>query len=365
MKVRYQIRTVALVNIVGDIKAKRLIPNAYFQRSLVWRDIHKREFIDTILQGYPFPQLFFSRGKINVETMSSTACIVDGQQRANAILEYVNDSFPVNGKRFSELSEDQKGDFLKYEVGVVELDLDNDDPKVKEMFKRVNRTSNSLTAIEKMASEYGSTEFMVVAKILADELNRAPLETDEEVLEEGLAVDPGIEDDLFDWANSKKPKNYQKLLLEGGIFTQHEINRKIPLMYTLNIMSTIHNGFFKRNEASLTLLEDYKEDYNKKDEIVDLLERSALTVAKLKLAKNSMWRNKASFFSLIVSIARNGGDIADIEAARAQLIDFEKNIPEDYALAAKEAVNDKATRELRDRYVRKLIASNDAAKAKD
>ena len=356
MKIRYQIRTVALVNIVGDIKAKRLIPNAYFQRSLVWRDIHKREFIDTILQGYPFPQLFFSRGKINVETMSSTACIVDGQQRANAILEYVDDVFPVNGVRFSELSEDQKSDFLKYEVGVVELDLDNDDPKVKEMFKRVNRTSNSLTAIEQMASEYGSTEFMVVAKVLSDELTHTPIETEEEVLDEGLAVDPGIEDALFEWANSKKPKNYQKLLLEGGIFTQHEINRKIPLMYTLNIMSTIHNGFFKRNEASLTLLEDYKEDYSYKDEIVSILDRSALTISKMRLAKGSMWRNKASFFSLIVAIARNGGKVGDTDRIRERLMEFEKNIPADYALVAKEAVNDKASRELRDRYVRNLIA---------
>lgn len=356
MKIRYQIRTVALVNIVGDIKAKRLIPNAYFQRSLVWRDIHKREFIDTILQGYPFPQLFFSRGKINVETMSSTACIVDGQQRANAILEYVNDVFAVNGRHFSELSDDQKGDFLKYEVGVVELDLDNDDPKVKEMFKRVNRTSNSLTAIEKMASEYGSTEFMVVAKVLADELNHIPLETEEEILDEGLGVDPGIEDALFEWANSKKPKYYQKLLLEGGIFTQHEINRKIPLMYTLNIMSTIHNGFFKRNEASLTLLEDYKENYKEKDNIVYVLNRSALAISKMRLPKGTIWRNKASFFSLIVAVARNGGEIADIVRARTKLIEFEKNLPGDYALAAKEAVNDKASRELRDRYVRKLIA---------
>jgi len=155
--IRYQIRTVALVNVINDIKSKRLVPNAYFQRSLVWRDVHKHEFIDTILKGYPFPQLFFSRGRINLETMSSTACIVDGQQRSNAILEFVLDVFPVNGKYYSELSDEVKASFLKYEIGVVELDLDNDDPQVREMFKRVNRTSSSLTAIEKLSSEYGAT----------------------------------------------------------------------------------------------------------------------------------------------------------------------------------------------------------------
>lgn len=65
--IRYQIRSLALLSIVNEIKAKRLVPDAYFQRNLVWRDVHKRDFIETILLGYPFPQIFFSRGKIDVK----------------------------------------------------------------------------------------------------------------------------------------------------------------------------------------------------------------------------------------------------------------------------------------------------------
>ena len=84
--IRYQIRSLALLSIVNEINAKRLVPDAYFQRNLVWRDVHKRDFIETILLGYPFPQIFFSRGKIDVKKMSSTACIVDGQQRMTSIV---------------------------------------------------------------------------------------------------------------------------------------------------------------------------------------------------------------------------------------------------------------------------------------
>ena len=353
--IRYQIRTVALVNVINDIKAKRLVPNAYFQRSLVWRDVHKREFIDTILKGYPFPQLFFSRGKINLESMTSTACIVDGQQRSNAIFEYVSDAFPVNGKHFSELPDEAKAAFLKYEIGVVELDLDNDDPRVREMFKRVNRTSNSLTAIEKLSSEYGATAYMVTAKLLSDELRFADDEEDTDGLQDGLAVDPTIPDDLMDWARTKKPKQYQKLLAEAGIFSSHEAKRKIPLMYTLNIMSTLHGGFFRRNELSLALLEDFREDFPKKDEMIDLLEASATTYQKLKLPKSSIWRNKANFFSLIVYIAKAGGQISDIDGARQALLDFEKSLPSEYAQAAKEAVNNKAERELRNGYLQAAL----------
>jgi len=354
MNIRYQIRTTALVNIVSDMKNKRLIPNAYFQRNLVWRDIHKKEFIDTIRSGFPFPQLFFSRGKINVETMSSTSCIVDGQQRANAIIEYIDDAFSVNGKTFSQLTEDEKSSFLKYEIGVVELDLENDDPQIKEMFKRVNRTSNSLTAIEKLSSEYGATAFMVTAKLLCDELGISKNETDEEA-EDGLEVDPGIDDSLLDWASKQSPKNYQKLILDGGIFSLHEINRKIPLMYTLNIMSTLQGGFFRRNESSLRFLEDFKEDFPDKQEIVDLLNKSAASIIKMKLPKKTMWRSKANFFTLIVAVAKNHGVLSDPIKTGIELTKFEAQVPDDYSLASKEAVNNRAERELRNKYVEKLV----------
>jgi len=353
--IRYQIRTVALVNVINDIKSKRLVPNAYFQRSLVWRDVHKREFIDTILKGYPFPQLFFSRGRINLETMSSTACIVDGQQRSNAILEFVLDVFPVNGKYYSELSDEVKASFLKYEIGVVELDLDNDDPQVREMFKRVNRTSSSLTAIEKLSSEYGATAYMVTAKLLADELRFAEDEIDSDAVQDGLEVDPAIDDNLITWAKTMRPKQYQKLLADGGIFSSQETKRKVPLMYTLNIMSTLHGGFFRRNDLSFILLDDFREDFPSKDAIVELFETSATTYQKLKLPKSSMWRNKSNFFSLMVFLANAGGHLADPDRARQKLLEFEAAVPADYSQAAKEGVNNKAERELRNSYLDQIL----------
>jgi uncharacterized protein with ParB-like and HNH nuclease domain len=110
---RYQIRSIALLNVVNEIKQKRLVPDAYFQRNLVWRDVHKREFIETILLGYPFPQMFFSRGKIDVQSMTSVACVVDGQQRTNAILEFVDGLLVVKGRSFGELSEEEKARFFE------------------------------------------------------------------------------------------------------------------------------------------------------------------------------------------------------------------------------------------------------------
>ncbi|WP_259642380.1 DUF262 domain-containing protein [Pseudomonas savastanoi] len=106
--VEYRVRSVSLLNLVNDIRAGRLIPDAYFQRNLVWRDVHKREFIKTILLGLPFPQIFISKGKVDVKTMSTVSCIVDGQQRSNAIVSFILEGLDVDGVKYNELSENQK-----------------------------------------------------------------------------------------------------------------------------------------------------------------------------------------------------------------------------------------------------------------
>lgn len=351
--IRYQIRSLALLSIVNEIKAKRLVPDAYFQRNLVWRDVHKRDFIETILLGYPFPQIFFSRGKIDVKKMSSTACIVDGQQRMNAIMEFIEGRLVVKGKRFSNLTEDEKSRFLKYEIGVVELDMDNDDPKVKEIFKRVNRTANSLTAIEKLASEYGATELMLTGKLLAGDLGFLDEETDEAM--KRLKIDPSIEPDQLAWLKKQKVSDYQALIFNGSVFTPQEITRKVPLMYTLNLISTLTVGFFNRNDKTLQLLDDFREELANKDQLVSLFVKTAKSISKLHFSPDSMWNNKANFFSLFVRVALNGGALTSVARARAALAKFQENPPDDYALAAREAVNNKAQREARDKYVQKLL----------
>lgn len=361
--IRYQIRSVALINIVNDVNSDRLIPDAYFQRNLVWRDVHRKDFIETILNGYPFPQLFFSRGKIDINKMQSIACIVDGQQRTSAIVDFVGNKFAVNGRFFRDLPDTEKGEFLKYEIGVVELDLENDDPTIIEIFKRLNRTSNSLTVIEKLASEFAPTEYMYTARLLANnaDLEDQPLEANEpnDVEDEDWRKDPNVPKELSDWAKTKQPSNFLELCDSLGIFSEREIARKVHLMYVLNIMSTIISGFFNRNEKTASLLEDLKEQFDRKDEVYDLIIRAFDFIAKLRLPKYSFWTAKANFFSLTVAVARKieAGEPLDVQESSNRLQAFAAMPPDDYALAAREGVNNKRERQLRDGYVVNLLVS--------
>jgi hypothetical protein len=84
--------------------------------------------------------------------MEASDAVVDGQQRLNAIRDFVDGRLDFQSKFFMELPPKQPGDFLKYEVLVIDFDLDAADPRLKDVFHRLNMIYYSLSAIEKLAS---------------------------------------------------------------------------------------------------------------------------------------------------------------------------------------------------------------------
>jgi hypothetical protein len=347
---------VSLLNLVNDIRNGRLIPDAYFQRNLVWREVHKRDFIKTILLGYPFPQIFISKGRVNVESMSTISCIVDGQQRSNAIVGFIDGAFDVGGRKYADLGDTEKAEFLKYEVAVIELDLENDDPKVQEIFQRINRTSNSLTSIEKLASQFSTSEYMLVAKLLSDQISLVRGD------DEDFREDPNIPDEFYRWAEKQNVKHFVKLLNEKGVFSAHEVARKTNLMHVLNIMATIIGGFSNRNEKATEHLDDFAQAFDQKDELVQSLERAAEFILRVGLRSRSYWLNKANVFSLIVAVvnAQNRGAMLNPLRLKHSLDAFEAALPSDYKLAAAEAVNGTKARQLRNHYLAELLRTASA-----
>ncbi|MCR9240565.1 MAG: DUF262 domain-containing protein [Rhodobiaceae bacterium] len=347
--IRYQVRSRELIDLVNDVRDGRLIISPYFQRNLVWRDTHKRDFIETILLGLPFPQIFIARGTIDVDTMKATSCVVDGQQRMNAIMEFVGDELIVDNRRFNDLAPADKEEILKYQVAVIDLDMTDDDPNLQEVFKRLNRTFYALSTIEKFSTEYASSEFMLVAKLLSQELIKEDLED-----ETNLGSDPNITEDFRDWASSQKIGAYPELLLSGVVFTPHETARMVHLMFTLNLMATFLKGYYARNGTAKELLDEQADECPQKDEIVIRFEQVAKFLKSMRLQKASMWNNKANLFTLFTELGRNFEQVTEIGAdeVKKRLNDFEKDVPSDYALAAREAVNNRKERLERSKYLK-------------
>ncbi|NTW06720.1 MAG: DUF262 domain-containing protein [Syntrophaceae bacterium] len=345
--IKYSVRSRQLIDVVGDIKRSKIVISPYFQRNLVWRLIHKQDFVKTILLGYPFPQIFLAKGGIDVDELTSISLIVDGQQRMKSIIDFIDGKFDVEGFYFNDLTRSEKDAFLTYEIAIIELQLEADNPEIKEVFQRLNRTFYSLTNIEKLSTEYAPSEIMLLAKLLSKDL--------EPKLPKEHNIDPNIPESFILWAQRKKVTYFNKLILECNIFSAYEVSRKVPLMILLNILGTIERGFFNRNIPA-SMLDEYADNYPNKDEVIERLENVAKFYIDMDLPSNSYWINKANFFSLIVIFYNNPEILTNTpRSIKEKLINFEKTLPEDYQLAAKEAVNNKKERIKRNQHLEKIL----------
>jgi hypothetical protein len=353
-----------LIDVVSDIRRSKLVMSPYFQRKLVWRLTHKVDFIKTILLGYPFPEIFIAEGYLDIESMTSKDFLVDGQQRLNSIIEFIDGKFDVDGKIFEQLDPQKKEEFLKYEIAIIDLDLNHDDPTVIEVFKRLNRTFYSLTYIEKLSTEYAACEMMLLAKLISGELKTNEDKINEENWDpdienfESLEFDPSIPVDFIDWSKTVNVKKTNELITKTSVFSSYAISRQVHLMFSLNVLGTIKEGIFNRN-VGREMLERYKDKFDSKDEILQNLELISEKILKLKLKKDSYWYNKANLFSLIIGFYNNRDKIINLPEAKIKdtLVSFENTVPDEFRLAAKEGINNRKEREIRDRYVKMLIDS--------
>lgn len=354
--IRYNVRSRYLVDLINEVKDGKLILAPYFQRKLVWRLAHKVDFIKTILLGYPFPEIFISRGTIDLQSMQSTSSLVDGQQRMTTIKEFIEDKFSVEGKKYSELSPAQKEGVLKYEIAIIDLDLQQDDPQIIEIFKRLNRTFYALSTIEKLSTEYGSSEFMLIAKLLSGELKNDP-EADENIAVDRHEYDPNITPAFTAWASQQKIASYVRFVLGSTVFSKYEISRQVHLMFTLNVMATILDGYYNRNDSATRYLDTKADTFPERTDVIGKIEEAASAFNRLKFRSDSFWYSKSNAFTLLITLAefREQLDRVEFGALKRELLRFGDNPPADYALAAKEGVNNKKERLVRARHIREIF----------
>lgn len=146
-----------------------------YQRNSVWNENAKAYLIDTIIRGLPIPPIFM-RQRVDVYTRINKREIIDGQQRVRAILEYVEDRFPIKkshnkdlgGKKYSELDEDIKSDILEFEI-VTEIVNTKVDSQIYDMFARLNSNNYVLNKQEIRNAKYWG-DFKVFVYSLATEL---------------------------------------------------------------------------------------------------------------------------------------------------------------------------------------------------
>ncbi len=241
--------------------------NASYQRkSNVWAEDKKSFLIDSILKNYPIPAIFMR--PIVDENGKTKYDIVDGKQRLQAIVSFVEGKIPLTtyfaedrfldeevrqsaeniaGKKFEDIkNEKQNGDYVKqfwtYALQIEYL-YEDDLDLVSSVFDRLNRNGEPLNPQELRNAKYSTTSLLkLIQKLsetafLKDKLERLKIERmeDEEFVSEllflvlnGQTLDstPKTLDEQYE-----KYKNETALLAEG----ERKFNKVIRFMDSLQL----------------------------------------------------------------------------------------------------------------------------------
>ena len=154
---------------MAALNRKEIVINRAYQRSSgVWPPSAKTYFIDTILEGFEFPKLYFFQA-FDPERQEGFKEVVDGQQRLMTIHDFVNNKFKLGeasrkfrGYRFQDLSQEKQKEILLYpvQVGVIRNAERSD---LLEMFRRMNAYTSPLNPAEKRHAEFqGEFKWFIV-----------------------------------------------------------------------------------------------------------------------------------------------------------------------------------------------------------
>jgi Protein of unknown function DUF262 len=301
-----------IIDLYNKIDSGLLDTSPDFQRKLVWKKQHKYAFIQTILLNYPFPEIYIASSEMDVQNLKALEIVVDGQQRLNAIVDYIKGSndFKTQNKLvpFDELIIEDKKEFLNYSVTVKDMkDIGMDN--IKEIFKRINSTDYSLNSNEVINAQFGDGEFSIFCKQLADS---------EYIISEN-------ETDIIILNADRELIN--SFLKKNNVFSDNDIKRMFDSQYLMLIVSTIMEGkYFGRSTRINHYLEKYNIEFSNYKNILDKIINSIELIKKMKFSEESYWFNKANLFSLIIELSNIKNVDLDLELFELKLIDLENKV---------------------------------------
>ncbi len=304
-------------------QANELVLQPTFQRNAVWSEKQKSFLIDTILRGYPVPELYMQ--DFTDSNGDDTYVVVDGQQRIRACLSYLADEFRLNEDdssdfgelKFSKLSEEQRKKIYNYKF-VVRTLPEMPQEELRAMFLRINRNSVSLTPQELRHATYWG-EFISCCASLAD----------------------------------------NEIWSELAIFSPNNIRRMADIEFISEIVSAIVGGLQNKKDNLDTFYVTYEESFEDRALIEARFNKTLSEIGMLlpNLSK-TRWRKKSDFYSLFLVLYRWSSSYPLASDIRKELGEALSGMAEEIdAFATADETNQEShTPEIR-RYYRSVVQS--------
>lgn len=259
--------------ITSDIAEGRISLNIVYQRKYVWDSGKASRLIESLLLNVPIPVCYFAEDETGVYE------VIDGLQRLQTILNYVNGEFALSGisvlgelegKRFQDLAPRDRRRLENRTIRCIVI-TDDSHPDIKfDVFERLNTGAASLTAQELRNCVYRG-QFNDYLK--------------------DLAIQPFFEEIVGSFSNKRMER--EELILRFFALVDDLEAYKPPLRQFLNQYIRDH-----RKSAPST-------------QLVDLFEETCRTISKVfgttpfKVPGSTLPVNRAFFDAVIVAIARS------------------------------------------------------------
>jgi len=261
---KYITQEITIQSLLNLIKSDKLDLNPSYQRNFIWTPKDQSDLIDTILAGYPLPNLFlYDDGYGNFE-------MVDGQQRSKTILKFYNgeitSSIATNKLYFSDLV--SKSDFLEYRIPVVKISNLKEQENLKDFYVLINKKGKTLNTPELYKSEFHDKRLMLLAN---------------EIIEDQKLIDL----DLF--TDSARNRMNDRLFVEELILlTKYGITEK-------------KDGLEELYKLDITV-DDYHELKQNIDNVLNIIHYLNSSIAKIK---NTRYRQKNDFYTFFGFVKEN------------------------------------------------------------
>jgi hypothetical protein len=318
-----------LRTLLTGIRSGELEPRPDFQRRLVWNNKDKNLFIQTVLEGLPFPEIYIAAGKVDSKTGEGSEVLVDGQQRITTLYQYFLGSKDLRLSEdttpYSELPEERQIDFLEYKVVVRDLGALPLE-QIKEVFQRINSASYGLNAMELNNARYGGA-----FKQLAEELAS------------------------------------HKVIEELAIFSANDVRRMNDVRYSVAMLASVLGPYFNRDKEIEGFLARFNEEVPDGEAIRERSYEVLGLIDHMNFPRTARVGKKSDFFTLYVELykAMEAGVSPEPSPLRAKLDGFyaavdDASSEEDsdagrYYRASLQASNDRSSRVLRGELIAAII----------
>lgn len=263
----------------GRQRANELELRPLYQRNPVWTDAQKAFLIDSILRGYPVPELYLQL--TSDDEGNDKHVVVDGQQRVRACLEFLEDGFALgdygeswDGLQFKDLTAVEKRAVRQYKFSVRTLP-ELDDTLIREIFGRLNRNNMALNKQELRNATYWGRFITTMTDLAANDF----------------------------WVAS-------------GLFTSNDFRRMLDIEYISELAVAVLYGPQNKKTSLDQYYEAFEEEFPREVEVRRTFERTIVALRSLVAWDLPMrWSKKSDFYTLFSYVASEVKD-GDFPAER-------------------------------------------------